>query len=110
MEELGTEFARNGVHAISLAGRYWSYGCFCRFTMAGGGAVTGVIPGFMMMKAGATAGLVIWLSPLTCQRGRRQSLLSDAAVALPGGVGTLEELTEVITLKQLVSSTSPLSL
>jgi len=66
-----------------------------------GGSITGVIPSFMNDEDGTSL----------CKRNdhnnrhgdRKRNMFSraDAVVALPGGIGTLEELAEAITLKQL---------
>lgn len=67
-----------------------------------GGKITGVIPAFM--KDEGWDHLNVQDMILTADMGERKKkmfALSDAIVALPGGVGTLEELTEAITLKQL---------
>jgi hypothetical protein len=67
-----------------------------------GGSITGVIPSFMNVEG--------WGHPhvrdmiITSDMGERKRNMfarADAVVALPGGIGTLEELTEAITLKQL---------
>ena len=67
-----------------------------------GGRITGVIPSFMK-DAGWDHSLVNDMI-VTTDMGERKKMmfsLSDGIVALPGGIGTLEELTEAITLKQL---------
>jgi len=66
------------------------------------GKITGVIPEFMHQEGWGHEGLTEMI--ITSDMGERKKRMigdSDAIVALPGGVGTLEELTEAITLKQL---------
>ena len=66
------------------------------------GRITGVIPSFMMEAGWDHAGVTDMI--VTNDMGERKKqmfALADAIVALPGGIGTLEELTEAITLKQL---------
>ena len=107
-EELGTEFARNGVHAIFGGGGIGLMGVFADALMAGGGTITGVIPGFMMDEGwGHKAVSDMIITTDMSERKKTIFAMSDAAVALPGGVGTLEELTEVITLKQLGQFNKP---
>jgi uncharacterized protein (TIGR00730 family) len=67
-----------------------------------GGKITGVIPFFMNDEGWGHHGLseMIVTSDMG-ERKKRMFELANAVVALPGGVGTLEELTEAITLKQL---------
>lgn len=101
-EDLGIAFARENVHAVYGGGGIGLMGIFADSLMANGGSVTGVIPGFMMNEGWGHAGVkdMIVTTDMS-ERKKAIFAISDAAVALPGGVGTLEELTEVITLKQL---------
>lgn len=71
-------------------------------TLAAGGKVTGVIPQFMIEQNWQHNGLTE-LIKVKDMHERKQTMarLSDAIIALPGGVGTLEELLEIITWKQL---------
>lgn len=67
-----------------------------------GARITGVIPSFMKVEGWGHHGLSEMI--VTSDMGERKKKMfeiADAVVALPGGVGTLEELTEAITLKQL---------
>ena len=67
-----------------------------------GGRITGVIPSFLKDEGwdhSAVSKMIV-----TSDMGERKKqmfAMADAIVALPGGVGTLEELTEALTLKQL---------
>ena len=67
-----------------------------------GGKVTGVIPEFMI-KNGWGHPKITRMIITEDMNSRKKKIfeISDAVIALPGGVGTLEELTEAITLKQL---------
>jgi uncharacterized protein (TIGR00730 family) len=67
-----------------------------------GGKITGVIPSFMKDEGWdhTTVSEMIITSDMG-ERKKKMFSLADAIVALPGGVGTLEELTEAMTLKQL---------
>ena len=67
-----------------------------------GGEVTGVIPHFMVEQNWHHTGLTE-LIEVTSMHERKQKManLSDGIIALPGGCGTLEELLEIITWKQL---------
>jgi uncharacterized protein (TIGR00730 family) len=107
--ELGTVFAREGVHAVFGGGGIGLMGVFADAMIAGGGFVTGVIPGFMMDEGWGHSGVSdMVVTPDMSERKKTIFAMSDAAVALPGGVGTLEELTEVITLKQLGQFNKPI--
>jgi uncharacterized protein (TIGR00730 family) len=70
--------------------------------MAEGGSVTGVIPTFMVEQGWHHTGLTELIEVKDMhERKQKMADISDAAIALPGGCGTLEELLEVITWKQL---------
>jgi uncharacterized protein (TIGR00730 family) len=107
--ELGTVFAREGVHAVFGGGGIGLMGLFADAMLADGGKITGVIPKFMMDEGWGHDG-VSDMIVTTDMSERKKTIfaMSDAAVALPGGVGTLEELTEVITLKQLGQFNKPI--
>ncbi len=108
-EELGTAFARDGVDAVFGGGGIGLMGVFADAMIAGGGTVTGVIPGFMIDQGWGHSGVTdMIVTPDMSERKKTIFAMSDAAVALPGGVGTLEELTEVITLKQLGQFNKPI--
>jgi uncharacterized protein (TIGR00730 family) len=76
-----------------------------------GGQVTGVIPGFLEQREVAHRGLTT-LEIVTSmhQRKQRMAELSQAFVALPGGWGTLEELAEILTWKQLGLISHPVAI
>ena len=107
--ELGTVFAREGVHAVFGGGGIGLMGLFADAMLADGGKITGVIPKFMMDEGWGHDGVSDMI--VTADMSERKKTIfamADAAVALPGGVGTLEELTEVITLKQLGQFNKPI--
>lgn len=107
--DLGTAFAREGVHAIYGGGGIGLMGIFAGSLIAGGGSITGVIPGFMMDEGWGHSGVKeMKVTADMFERKKTIFAMSEAAVALPGGVGTLEELTEVITLKQLGLFNNPI--
>jgi len=106
--ELGRAFAAEHVHAVFGGGGIGLMGIFADEVLAGNGKITGVIPEFMVKEGWGHKGIkdMIVTSDMS-ERKKTIFAMSDAAVALPGGVGTLEELTEVITLKQLGQFNKP---
>jgi uncharacterized protein (TIGR00730 family) len=73
-----------------------------------GGQVIGVIPDFLMKKEVGHTGLTqLEIVGSMHERKRRMADLSDAFIALPGGWGTLDELAEILTWKQLGLIQSP---
>lgn len=100
--DLGAEMGRRGHALINGAGRTGLMGASADACMSAGGEAVGVIPRFMIEQG--------WQHPamsrliITEDMHRRKETmaeLSDGCIALPGGVGTLEELLEIITWKQL---------
>lgn len=74
-----------------------------------GGQVTGVIPRFMIEQGWHHTRLTeLIITEDMHTRKQTMARLSDAAIALPGGCGTLEELLEIITWKQLGIYLKPL--
>jgi len=99
---LGMLFASSGIELVYGGGGIGLMGKLADSVLAGGGKVTGVIPEFMQKEGWGHNNLTSMIVTRDMsERKNRMFALSDAVVALPGGVGTLEELTEAITLKQL---------
>jgi cytokinin riboside 5'-monophosphate phosphoribohydrolase len=102
--ERGDELVYGGT-AVGLMGR------LADAVRAGGGRVTGVIPR-LMQERGLSDDACDELIITDGMSGRKQTMIerADAFVALPGGFGTLEELFEVLTLKQLGYHDKPIVL
>jgi hypothetical protein len=99
---LGGLFAENRIDVVYGGGGIGLMGVIADSVMAGGGKITGVIPSFMIDEGWDHASVEeMIVTPDMGERKKKMFSLADAVVALPGGVGTLEELTEAITLKQL---------
>jgi len=100
--ELGLLLANAGIGVIYGGGGIGLMGILADSVLANGGTVTGVIPSFMNDEGWGHASLKeMIITPDMGERKRTMFSMADAVVALPGGPGTLEELTEAITLKQL---------
>lgn len=100
--KLGTLLARNGIRVVNGAGNMGLMAAVSDAALAAGGKVTGVIPRFMVEQNWHHTGLSELIKVDTMHdRKQKMAALSDAIIALPGGCGTLEELLEVITWKQL---------
>jgi hypothetical protein len=99
---LGSLLAEAKMDVVYGGGGIGLMGKLADAVLAGGGKITGVIPSFMKDEGWDHASVTEMI--ITSDMGERKKRmfdLSDAVVALPGGVGTLEELTEAMTLKQL---------
>lgn len=100
--ELGTLLGQKRIRLINGAGNMGLMSAVADAAMEAGGEVTGVIPGFMVEQRWHHTGLTRLVEVDSMhERKKMMADLSDAIIALPGGCGTLEELLEVITWKQL---------
>ena len=100
--ELGCLLAGQGINIINGAGCIGLMAAVSDAALAAGGTVTGVIPRFMVEEGWQHTGLTRLIETETMhERKRTMADLSDGVIALPGGCGTLEELLEIITWKQL---------
>ena len=101
-KQLGTLIANRHHTLIDGAGKTGLMGAANDACIAAGGKAVGVIPQFMVDQGWHHRALTELV--VTTDMHRRKEIMaerSDACIALPGGVGTLEELLEVITWKQL---------
>ena len=101
-EELGRLLALRGINLVNGAGSIGLMAATSNAVLANGGTVTGVIPRFMVEQGWHHTGLTRLVETDTMhERKQLMVQLADAVIALPGGCGTLEELLEIITWKQL---------
>jgi hypothetical protein len=110
-EELANICVENQIHVLYGGGAIGLMGTLANKILEQQGKITGIIPGFMKKMEWAHSN-VTELIVVEDMRERKKRMIEnvDAVVALPGGVGTLEELLEVITLKQLGIFTKPIIL
>lgn len=108
---LGEVLAGAGVGIIYGGGAVGSMGALADGALAAGGRVIGILPRFMAELEWQHKGLSE-LQLVEDLRTRKHMMLtlSQAAIALPGGSGTLEELLEAITLKRLGLYLNPIVL
>lgn len=100
--ELGRAVARRGWRVVYGGGRVGLMGVLADAALAAGGEVIGVIPEALLRKEVGHGALTdLRVVQTMHQRKALMSELSDAVVALPGGLGTLEELFEILTWAQL---------
>lgn len=99
---LGKEIANAGATLITGAGKTGMMGAVADAALNNGGDVHGIIPQFMVDRGWQHNGLTeLEITPDMHSRKSRMAALATGCIALPGGVGTFEELTEIITWKQL---------
>ena len=100
--ELGRLMAQKKINLVNGAGNIGLMAASADAVLAAGGTVTGVIPHFMVEENWHHKGLTRLIETDTMhERKRMMADMSDAVIALPGGCGTMEELLEIITWKQL---------
>lgn len=107
--KLGKILAKNDLELVYGGGSVGLMGVLADSVLGNGGRVIGVIPRFMVEVEWQHNGLTeLILTETMHERKERMAQLADAIVALPGGCGTLEELLEAITWKQLGIHTQPI--
>jgi len=100
--ELGHVLVRQGWGLVYGGGKTGMMGAVARATKAAGGRVVGVIPEFMKARELAYDEADELISVITMrERKLLMETRADAFVTLPGGFGTLEEIMEILTLRQL---------
>lgn len=108
---LGTRMARDGIRLVYGGGNIGLMGTIADAVLAAGGEVVGVIPKHLVDMEVAHAGLTeLEVVGSMHQRKSRMFDLADAFVAMPGGFGTLEEIVEMFTWRQLGISEKPCAL
>ncbi|MBQ3239497.1 MAG: TIGR00730 family Rossman fold protein [Bacteroidaceae bacterium] len=108
-EELGHLIAEHGLTLITGAGKLGLMNTIENAALEAGGKVTGVIPSFMVCEGWHHEGLTELIeTPSMHERKQTMANLSDGIIALPGGCGTMEELLEIITWKQLGLYVNPI--
>lgn len=110
-EQLTGILVKEGIHIHYGAGAVGIMGRVADTALSRGGQITGFIPSFMQHVKWSHEGLtdLVVVKDLAERKARMISGV-DGVIALPGGIGTLEELAEVITLKQLGQFLKPIIL
>lgn len=108
---LGAELARRGLTVVYGGSNVGLMGALADAALAAGGRVVGIIPESLRRKEVAHLGLSeLRVVASMHERKAMMAELSDGFIALPGGMGTLEELCEVLTWAQLGFHTKPCGL
>ena len=109
--ETGRLLATHGIELVYGGGHVGLMGAMADAALAGGGRVVGVIPEHLMRPEVAHLGLTELLV-VDSMHTRKQTMAtrSDAFVILPGGFGTLDEMFEMLTWRQLRLQDKPVGL
>ena len=106
---LGRALADNAIRLVYGGGSIGLMGALATSVLDHGGAVTGIIPDFLTSRENALSRVQeMIVTPDMHERKRLMFERSDAFVALPGGIGTLEELVEQLTWQQLGRHSKPI--
>jgi len=104
----GKILAENRIRLVYGGGSIGLMGAVATSVLDHGGTVTGIIPDFLTIRENALKRVQeLIVTPDMHERKRLMFERSDAFVALPGGVGTLEELVEQLTWQQLGRHSKP---
>ena len=107
--ELGQMMADNDIELIYGGGAVGLMGLIADTVIDAGGRVTGIIPGHLFPREVAHSGLTDLIEVGTMHERKEEMFRrSDAFIALPGGFGTMEELTEVTTWSQIGLHVKPI--
>jgi len=111
-ERMGYQLANRKITLVYGGGDVGLMGIMARAVHANGGRVVGVIPYALRSIEGVAYEVADELIMTDTMRERKAKMYerADAFVALPGGIGTLEEFMEVITLKKLGYHDRPIAL
>jgi uncharacterized protein (TIGR00730 family) len=109
---LGKSIAAHGLRLVYGGGTKGIMGAVASGVMSNGGKVTGIIPEFLMDKEASKHSLTALTELVVTedmhQRKHRMFQEADAFVTLPGGIGTLEEIVEIMTWAQLGRHRKPM--
>ncbi len=110
---LGAKLAENNIRLVYGGGSRGIMGAISKSVQDNGGEVFGIIPDFLLPKEGewdrSANKLEIVITKNMHERKQKMFEESDAFIALPGGIGTLEEIVEIITWAQLGRHEKPIA-
>ncbi|MDA3956008.1 TIGR00730 family Rossman fold protein [Oceanispirochaeta sp.] len=107
---LGIEIARRGLHLVYGGGNVGLMGLLAQTVLEGGGRVTGIIPEAIHKKVKLLQGGRTIVVADMHSRKMKMHEESDGFIALPGGIGTFEEILEAFTWSQLGFHKKPVAL
>ncbi|MEM7067813.1 MAG: TIGR00730 family Rossman fold protein [Pseudomonadota bacterium] len=108
----GQVIAQNELSLVYGGGSNGIMGEISNSVLENGGRITGIIPHFLMADEGSHANsenCEVFVTENMHERKRMMFEKSDAFLALPGGIGTLEEIVEIMTWAQLGRHNKPIA-
>ena len=109
-KELGKHLAENNMRLIYGGGNVGLMGLIANACLDNGGEVTGIIPHFLAREVPKLDVTELIFVETMLERKQLMAQKSDAVIALPGGFGTLDELFEELTARQLGFHKRPIGL
>ena len=110
-KELGLLLAKNNCTLIYGGGKVGLMGIVADEVIRNNGKAIGIIPHFLYQREVGHDGLTeLEIVQSMHERKKRMADLADAFIAMPGGWGTLDELAEILTWRQLGLVTAPVGL
>ncbi len=109
-QELATELVKRKIRLVYGGGNVGLMGLLAETVLKQGGQVTGIIPEAIHSKVPALAGVETIVVGTMHERKQAMHDRSDGFIALPGGIGTYEELLEAFTWAQLGYHQKPVAL
>ena len=107
--KLGKKLAKKNYTLVYGGANNGCMGAVANGCMENGGEVIGVFPGILLDKEVAHTGLTkLIIAENMSARKQKMYDLSDAFIILPGGLGTMDEYFEILTLKKLKGHTKPI--
>jgi uncharacterized protein (TIGR00730 family) len=110
-KSFGALIGKRGWRLVFGGGQHGLMGACARAVMDNGGEVIGIIPDFLLLREGKMPDITRLIETRSMHE-RKQKMFdhADAFVALPGGIGTLEEIVEMMTWAQLGRHSKPIVL
>ena len=110
-KKVGEIFAHDNITLVYGAAKIGVMGTLAKSVLDNNGKIIGIIPEFLKMKEVVHLELTKLITTKTMhQRKMKMQEESDAFIALPGGMGTLEELFEIVTWLQLGLHKKPIGI
>jgi uncharacterized protein (TIGR00730 family) len=107
--QLGAGLAERGIRLVYGGGSLGLMGAVAEGTRGAGGAISGVIPGFLIRREAPAEDIAKFeITESMHQRKQRMFELADCFIVMPGGLGTLDETFEILTWKQLSLHDKPI--
>ena len=109
--ELGNFFADNNIELIYGGGKIGMMGILADTILEKGGTVTGIIPKLLQKEEVLHPKVKqMHITKTMSERKMLMSKMTDAYITLPGGLGTLDELFEALTINQLFIEQKPVAI